>query len=61
MEDIVDSSSTLVATEDSGNFIDIVSGKVVTMEKIDQKVEKLYGCYLYTSRIWYQTVNFKPC
>ena len=29
MEDLADTSSTLVATDDSGNFIDIVSGKVL--------------------------------
>ena len=43
MEDIVDSSSTLVATEDSGNFIDIVSGKVVTMEKLTRKLKNFMG------------------
>ena len=35
MEDLADSSSTLVATEDSGNFIDIVSGKVSYNGKVD--------------------------
>ena len=43
MEDLVDSSSTLVATEDSGNFIDIVSGKVVTMEKLTRKLKNFMG------------------
>ena len=38
-----DSSSTLVATDDSGNFIDIVSGKVVTLEKLTRKLKNFIG------------------
>ena len=39
MEDLADTSSTLVATDDSGNFIDIVSGKVTTLEKLTRKLK----------------------
>ena len=43
MEDIADTSSTLIATDDSGNFIDIVSGKVVTLEKLTRKLKNFLG------------------
>jgi|TARA_B100001093_G_scaffold132447_1_gene125094 hypothetical protein len=43
MEDIVDTSSTLVATDDTGNFIDIVSGKVVTLENLTRKLKNFMG------------------
>ena len=43
MEDIADTSSTLVATGDSGNYIDIISGKVVTMEKLTRKLKNFMG------------------
>ena len=43
MEDLADTSSTLVATDDSGNFIDIVSGKVTTLEKLTRKLKNFIG------------------
>ena len=43
MEDIADTSSTLVATGDSGSYIDIISGKVVTMEKLTRKLKNFMG------------------
>tara|TARA_S200000501_G_scaffold12321_1_gene10881 strand:+ start:4 stop:2538 length:2535 start_codon:yes stop_codon:yes gene_type:complete len=42
IEDIADTAGTLVATED-GSFIDIVSGKVVTIEKLTAKLQNFLG------------------
>ncbi|BCV00693.1 MAG: hypothetical protein CM15mV36_1830 [Caudoviricetes sp.] len=42
IEDVADTAGTLVATED-GNFIDIVSGKVVTIEKLTAKLQNFLG------------------
>ena len=42
VEDVADTAGTLVATED-GNFIDIVSGKVVTIEKLTAKLQNFLG------------------
>jgi len=42
LEDIADTAGTLVATED-GDFLDIISGKVVTLEKLTAKLQNFLG------------------
>jgi len=42
LEDIADTAGTLIATED-GDFLDIVSGKVVTIEKLTAKLQNFLG------------------